>query len=88
MVDNSMANRHRKLKAYIMSLVLFSDVMYLASYVMLVLAVLQFLYGDYPYAKFALATTVSFKVLYVVTRRIATFLNYILKEKTSQYMVF
>ncbi len=78
----------KKLKVYIMSLVLFSDVMYLASYVMLSLAVLQFLYGDYPYAKFALATTVSFKVLYVVAKRIATFLNHILKEKTSQYMVF
>lgn len=78
----------KRLKVYIMSLVLFSDVMYLASYVMLSLAVLQFLYGDYPYAKFALATTVSFKVLYVVARRIATFLNHILKEKTSQYMVF
>ena len=78
----------KKLKIYIMSLVLFSDVMYLASYVMLSLAVLQFLYGDYPYAKFALATTVSFKVLYVVAKRIATFLNHILKEKTSQYMVF
>lgn len=78
----------KKLKVYIMSLVLFSDVMYLASYVMLSLAVLQFLYGDYPYAKFALATTVSFKVLYVVAKRTATFLNHILKEKTSQYMVF
>jgi len=78
----------KKLKVYIMSLVLFSDVMYLASYVMLSLAILQFVYGDYPYAKFALATTVSFKILYVVARRIATFLNDILREKTSQYMVF
>lgn len=78
----------KKLKVYIMSLVLFSDVMYLASYVMLSLAVLQFLYGDYPYAKFALATTISFKVLYVVAKRIAMFLNNILREKTSQYMVF
>lgn len=78
----------KSLKVYIMSLVLFSDVMYLASYVMLSLAVLQFLYGDYPYAKFALATTVSFKVLYVVAKRIAMFLNNILREKTSQYMVF
>lgn len=78
----------KKLKVYIMSLVLFSDVMYIASYVMLSLAVLQFLYGDYPYAKFALATTVSFKVLYIVAKRIAMFLNNILREKTSQYMVF
>lgn len=78
----------KSLKVYIMSLVLFSDVMYLASYVMLSLAILQFVYGDYPYAKFALATTVSFKVLYVVARRIATFLNDILREKTSQYMIF
>lgn len=78
----------KKLKVYIMSLVLFSDVMYIASYIMTLLAVLQFLYGDYPYAKFALATTVSFKVLYVVARRIAMFLNNILREKTSQYMVF
>lgn len=78
----------KSLKVYIMSLVLFSDVMYLASYVMLSLAVLQFLYGDYPYAKFALATTVSFKVLYIVAKRIAMFLNNILREKTSQYMVF
>lgn len=78
----------KSLKVYIMSLVLFSDVMYLASYVMLSLAVLQFLYGDYPYAKFALATTVSFKVLYVVAKRIAMFLNNILREKTSQYIVF
>lgn len=78
----------KKLKVYIMSLVLFSDVMYIASYIMTLLAVLQFLYGDYPYAKFALATTVSFKVLYVVARRIAAFLNDILREKTSQYMIF
>lgn len=78
----------KKLKVYIMSLVLFSDVMYIASYIMTLLAVLQFLYGDYPYAKFALATTVSFKVLYVVARRIAMFLNNILREKTSQYIVF
>lgn len=78
----------KKLKVYIMSLVLFSDVMYIASYIMTLLAVLQFLYGDYPYAKFALVATVSFKVLYVVARRVATFLNHILKEKTSQYMVF
>lgn len=78
----------KSLKVYIMSLVLFSDVMYLASYVMLSLAVLQFLYGDYPYTKFALATTVSFKVLYIVAKRIAMFLNNILREKTSQYMVF
>lgn len=78
----------KSLKVYIMSLVLFSDVMYLASYVMLSLAVLQFLYGDYPYAKFALATTLSFKVLYIVAKRIAMFLNNILREKTSQYMVF
>ena len=78
----------KKLKVYTMSLVLFSDVMYIASYIMTLLALLQFLYGDYPYAKFALATTVSFKVLYVVARRIAMFLNNILREKTSQYMVF
>ena len=83
-----MSKKMGKLKVYIMSLVLFGDVMYLASYVMLSLAILQFVYGDYPYAKFALATTVSFKVLYVVARRIAAFLNDILREKTSQYMIF
>lgn len=88
MADNSMANRHRKLKTYIVSLVLFGDVMYIASYIMTLLAVLQFLYGDYPYAKFALATTVSFKILHVVTRRVAMFLNNILREKTSQYIIF
>lgn len=78
----------KKLKIYIMSLILFGDVMYIASYIMTLLAVLQFLYGDYPYAKFALATTVVFKILHVATRRIAMFLNNILREKTSQYMVF
>ena len=78
----------KKLKVYIMSLVLFSDVMYIASYIMTLLAVLQFLYGDYPYAKFALVTTVVFKILHVATRRIAMFLNNILREKTSQYIVF
>ena len=78
----------KKLKIYIMSLILFGDVMYIASYIMTLLAVLQFLYGDYPYAKFALATTVVFKILHVATRRIAMFLNHILREKTSQYMVF
>ena len=83
-----MADNLRKLKIYIMSLVLFGDVMYIASYIMTLLAILQFLYGDYPYAKFALVATVSFKILHVVTRRIATFLNDILREKTSQYMIF
>ena len=78
----------KKLKIYIMSLILFGDVMYIASYIMTLLAVLQFLYGDYPYAKFALATTVVFKILHVATRRIAMFLNNILREKASQYMVF
>ena len=88
MVDNSMANRHRKLKTYIVSFVLFSDAMYIGSYIMTLLAILQFLYGDYPYAKFALVATVFFKVLYVVARRVAMFLNNILREKTSQYIVF
>lgn len=78
----------KKLKIYIMSLILFGDVMYIASYIMTLLAVLQFLYGDYPYAKFALAATVVFKILHVATRRIAMFLNNILREKTSQYIVF
>ena len=83
-----MSEKMRKLKIYIMSLVLFGDVMYIGSYIMMLLAILQFMYGDYPYSKFALATTVSFKILYVVARRIATFLNDILREKTSQYMIF
>lgn len=83
-----MADNSRKLKIYIMSLVLFGDVMYIGSYIMMLLAILQFVYGDYPYAQFALATTVVFKILYVVARRIATFLNHILREKTSQYMIF
>lgn len=78
----------QKLKAYIMSLVLFSDAMYLGSYIMILLATLQFAYGDYSYAQNALVGTVTFKVLYVITRRIATFLNSILREKTSQYIVF
>lgn len=78
----------KKLKIYIMSLILFGDVMYIGSYIMTLLAILQFLYGDYPYAKFALVITVVFKVLHVVTRRVAMFLNNILREKTSQYMVF
>jgi len=78
----------KKLKIYIMSLILFGDVMYIASYIMTLLAVLQFLYGDYPYAKILLATTVVFKILHVATRRIAMFLNNILREKTSQYIVF
>jgi len=83
-----MADNSRKLKIYIMSLVLFGDVMYIGSYIMMLLAILQFVYGDYPYAQFALAITVVFKILYVVARRIATFLNDILREKTSQYMIF
>jgi len=83
-----MADSRYKIKLYIISLVLFGDVMYLGSYITTLLAVLQFAYGDYNYVKFALATTVFFKVLYVVTRRIATFLNNILREKTSQYIVF
>lgn len=82
-----MANS-RKLKTCIMSLVLFSDAMYLGSYIMTLLAILQFVYGDYPYAQNALVGTVTFKVLYVVARRVATFLNNILREKTSQYIVF
>ena len=83
-----MADNRRKLKMYIMSLVLFSDAMYLGSYIMILLAILQFAYGDYSYAQNALVGTVTFKVLYVVARRIATFLNNILREKTSQYIVF
>ncbi len=83
-----MANNSRKLKTYIMSLVLFSDAMYLGSYIMILLAILQFVYGDYPYAQTALVATITFKVLYVVARRVATFLNNILREKTSQYIVF
>lgn len=81
-------NRSKKLKIYIMSLVLFGDAMYIGSYIMTLLAILQFLYGDYPYAKFALVVTVFFKVLYVAARRVAMFLNEILREKTSQYMIF
>ena len=77
-----------KIKRYIVSLVLFGDAMYLGSYIMNLLAVLQFAYGDYNYVKYALATTVVFKILHVVTRRIAMFLNDILREKTSQYIVF
>lgn len=83
-----MADSHYKIKLYIISLVLFGDAMYLGSYITTLLAVLQFAYGDYPYAKLALAATVVFKILHVVTRRIATLLNNILKEKTSQYIIF
>ena len=82
-----MANS-QKLKMCIMSLILFSDALYLGSYIMILLAILQFMYGDYSYAQNAIVGTVIFKVLFVVARRVATFLNKILREKTSQYIVF
>lgn len=84
MVDNS----SKKIKRNIMILVLFSDLMYLSSYMTLGLAVLQLSYGDYSYFKFALIMTIIFKVIYVISKRTASLLNEVLKEKTSQYIAF
>ena len=82
-----MKKKTYKVRAFIIFAVLFSEIMYFGSYMMLLLAILQLGYGDFSYFQFAIMMSLLFKLLYVISKRAAIILNNRLREKTSQYIV-